>query len=472
MKRYAFNALHLIFLLLSLPWIAYRRWRWGKNRRGWSHKLMGWVPRREGDATCIWFHAVSVGEVNLLLPVVERLKTLNPNWELVFSTTTETGYEVATAKFPQHTVFFWPYDFSWAVGNALDRIQPNLIVLAELELWPNFIELASRYRSERFSQGIPVAVINGRLSESSFRGYQRFGWLIRPIFSKLSLVAAQDSTYASRFVQLGCPNQRVLVTGNIKYDGVQTDRSNRASEQCRQLANIQAGEFVFVAGSTQEAEDLLAAEVYRQLKAEFPQLRLILVPRHPERSARLMSLLTAKGFSVVRRSEIGTRGQFADFRIPASKRLDGNPDHTAESASPSASTAASNVSSVAVYDCPILIVDVVGELNAWWGLADAAFVGGSMGTRGGQNMLEPAAYAAAVCFGPNTKNFTQVVTQLLGAGGAVVVHDQAQLQQFVQRVMTDAEWAKALGQRAQQAILQHHGAADQTVQQLLRLLKT
>ncbi len=420
--------------------MAYRRWRWGKNRRGWLHKLFGWVPRRYGNATCIWFHAVSVGEVNLLFPVVERLKSLNPDLELVFSTTTETGYEVAKVKFPGHTIFFWPYDFSWAVGNAFGRIQPALIVLAELELWPNFIELASRYRSQRLQQGIPVAVINGRLSESSFRGYQRFGWLIRPIFAKLSLVAAQDSTYASRFVQLGCPSQRVLVTGNIKYDGVQTDRSNIYSEQCRQLANIQVGEFVFVAGSTQEAEDVLAAEVYCQLQSEFPQLRLILVPRHPERVARLVSMLTAKGLSAVRRSEIGANRQFADFRIPPS-------------------------------DCPILIVDVVGELNAWWGLADAAFVGGSMGTRGGQNMLEPAAYATPVCFGPNTKNFAQVVAQLLDAKGAVVVHDQAEMQQFVRKVMTNAEWAKALGQRAQHAILQHHGASDQTVQQLLSLLK-
>ncbi len=452
------NILYGVVVLVTAPWLLWRYLRFGKNRRGWSQKLLGFVPRRASQRPCIWFHAVSVGEVNLLAPVLRRCRLQHPDVELVVSTTTESGYDLARQKYGELTVFFFPLDFTWAVRNALARIRPSLIVLAELEVWPNFIRGASvRQRlSESPNNGvpnktqleIPLAIINGRLSESSFRGYQKLKWLLQPSFRRLNLVAAQNETYADRFRELGCRRDAVIVTGSVKYDGVQTDRRNEKTVQLRKLAAVQPGEFVFLAGSTQLEEDLLAARVYLELRELHPQLRLILAPRHPDRSAALVRALEELGLAVTRRSSLASTETAAtpqDGGIQPAQRV---PQPT------------------------VLLIDVIGELGAWWGVADAAYVGGSMGARGGQNMIEPAAYGIPVSFGPHTKNFQTVVSQLLSADAATVVHDQSELNQFLTRALTDPAWAKQTGHRAQQEMQKHHGASDRTVENLFELLMT
>jgi 3-deoxy-D-manno-octulosonic-acid transferase len=460
------NVIYATALIISSPWLAWRFLRYGKNRRGWSQKLWGRVPLgvanksrigsdddrnleaaigEEEGRESIWLHAVSVGEVNLLAPIIERLKRDLPDATLSLSTSTETGYDLACNKYIDITIFFFPYDFTWAVNEVLRRIRPSLIVLAELEIWPNLISIASRYRlsdqtnaaDNQGGGGIPIAVVNGRLSESSFRGYRRLIWPVKSSFQKLALVAVQDEIYAERFRQLGCDPQRVVVTGSVKFDGIRTHRANEQSQRFRQLFDVRQGETVFLAGSTQLEEDLLAAQTFLTLIDRYPNLRLILAPRHPERCDELEHQLKEFGLTVVRRSKMHLESTPNPFEA---------------------------------HRQAILMIDVIGELGGWWGVADIAYVGGSMGKRGGQNMIEPAAYGIPVSFGPNTKNFQMIVSQLLAAHGAQVVSNQQELTQFVERCLSDRPWAHQLGQNAQIEVLKHQGASDRTIGLLKTLL--
>lgn len=423
---YLLDLIYAALLLLASPWLLYQALAKGKYSAGWSAKLLGRVPRREGDATCVWLHAVSVGEVNLLRTLIDELAQRRPEWQCVLSTTTLTGYALARTRYPQLQIFYCPLDFSWAVRNAVRRVRPDLLVLAELELWPNLIRAAR-------SSGARVAVVNGRLSERSFAGYRRLGrwmaWLLEPI----DCIAVQNEEYAQRFRALGAPPERIAVTGSLKYDGAECDRDNLATQRLRRQAGFAPDDIVFLAGSTQEPEERLALETYLALADETPQLRLVLVPRHPERFETVARLLAARGVRFQRRSELD--------RCP--------PDG----------------------DSRVLLVDTVGELGAWWGSASIAFVGGSLGQRGGQNMIEPAAYGAAVAFGPNTHNFRDIVAALLEHGGAEVVADGEQLTAFVRRCLADPAYAQQLGRRAQALVRSQLGATRRTADLLLEQIE-
>ena len=297
-------------------------------------------------------------------------------------------------------------------------------MLTELELWPNLIRLADR-------QGIPVVIVNGRLGEASFRGYRRIRFLMRHVLQRVSWIGAQTETYAHRFVQLGADPRRVAVTGSVKFDGAETDRHNARTAELARLAHLGPQDMVFLAGSTQDPEERLALETFQQLLPQFPALRLILVPRHPERFDEVARMLDSTGVLWQRRS------QLESARRPEAR---------------------------------VLLVDTIGELGAWWGVAQVAFVGGSFGDRGGQNMIEPAAYGAAVSFGPNTWNFRDVVQLLCQGDAAQVVRDGADLTRFVRRCLEDEPFRCSLGQRAQQLVRQNQGAAARTCEQLVRRL--
>ena len=434
MQAWLRNAVYLLVVLAASPWLIWSAFRRGKYRTGWNQKLWGQVPLREGTAPCVWMHAVSVGEVLQLQSIVTGWRARHPDWQIVISTTTTTGYDVAVKKYPDCRVIYYPLDFSWAVQSALNRIRPDLVALVELELWPNFVEQLSRRQ-------IPITVINGRLSERSARGYRWIRPVMRQMLSRLSEIAVQSQAYADRFIDLGADPRRVTITGSIKFDGVQTHRGNPKTVAIRESFGLQPQETVFVAGSTQAPEEQLAIETWLALRSAFPDLRLLLVPRHKERFEEVAELVRGTfQLPLLRRSELLWNGK-------------------------SVSTAKSDSASA-----PVLLLDTLGELAAAWGLADVAFVGGSLSTRGGQNMIEPAAYGATVMFGPNTQNFRDVVSLLLSHQAATVVRSGADLKAEVTRCLTQPDAARQQGARAQQLVLAQQGATQRTLDRLDRCL--
>lgn len=420
---------YLALLIAISPILVWRRFRLGKDRDGLWEKLSGRVTPRESTNDCLWLHAVSVGEVLLLRPVIEEMRLRRPDLDFVLSVTTTTGHEVAVAKYPSCRVIYFPLDFTWAVGAALERIRPTAIALAELELWPNFISGAAR-------RNIPVSIINGRLSEKSFSGYRRIRFLTQRILGKVSFAAVQSIDYASRFTALGLPTERCHVTGSVKFDKVEVRRDHPQCDALRQGFGIDGADLVLIAGSTQAPEERYALETWLALRDEFPSLRLIIVPRHKERFEEVAQLITD------------------EFRLPLIRRsrAQEKSDHCADGA--------------------VALLDTLGELAACWGLADIAFVGGSLTNRGGQNMIEPAAYGAAVLFGPNTRNFRDIVALLLSANAARVVQDSRDLTRQVQQLLRDAAERRSMGDRARQLVLSQQGATQQTANLIETLFPT
>lgn len=424
------NLVYAALIPAALPFLLYRRVRQGKYRTGWAEKLFGAVPELPPIGERVWFHAVSVGEVLLLRGLIAELIARRPDVDVVLTTTTETGHDVARKQYPRLTVCYCPLDFSWAVRRAIARLKPTAIVLAELELWPNLILAASK-------AGVRLAIVNGRLSEKSFGGYRRLRPLVARLLERFDLIASQSDEYADRFRALGAPGGRVVTTGSVKFDGAKTDRGNPQTLELKRAFGIADDEVVFIAGSTQHPEEELALAAWRELIGEFPKLRLILVPRHRERFEEVGELVRRAGVPLVRRSEERSeiRGQRSGPRRCEEK--------------------------------PVLLLDTLGELGACWGLADVAFVGGSLTNRGGQNMIEPAAYGAAVLFGPNTRNFRDAVALLLSADAARVVADGRELTREVRRLLAESEARVAMGERARKAVSEHRGATARTVDLLL-----
>ncbi len=424
--RYFRNVIYACLLLILAPWLFVQSMRSGKYRESWLVKMCGRTPLRGSNAPCIWIHAVSVGEVNVAATLLPRLQARFPDHEFVVTTTTKTGYDLATKTFSGCLVSYAPLDFSWAIRCALSRIRPSLLILIELELWPNLIELVSDRR-------IPIAIVNGRLSQKSYRGYRLLRPLIAGSLRRVDRIVVQDSTYAQRFVDLGANQERVVVSGSVKYDGARSERDNPETRRLAGLIELQVGDRVLMAGSTQDPEEQMIIDLFRQLAPTHPGLRCIIVPRHPERFEQVAGILKASGLPWVRRTEL--------------PELTTSIDRDA-----------------------IILVDTVGELGAWWGIADIAFVGGSFGNRGGQNMIEPAAYGAAVCFGPHTSNFRDIVASLTAANAAAVVHDQEELVDFAGQQLAESPPSQ-MGINARQFVASQRGAAQKTVDLLDQLVK-
>jgi len=428
------NGVYLLIVAAIAPVILYRRWTKGKYRRGWKEKLTGRITRQFPDKRCLWFHAVSVGEVLQLPKVIDETASRYPDAELFISVTTETGYDVARSKFPNHTVSYFPLDFTWAVDRALASMRPDLIVLVELELWPNFILSAWRRK-------IPLLLVNGRIGEKSFRGYCRIKPLMSRLLSCFRWLGVQTEVYGERLCTLGAPADRVVVTGNIKFDRVESNRDNAKTNELRISFGLDRDDLVFIAGSTQEPEEAFAIQTWLKLRSQFPFLRLIVVPRHQERFDEVANLIKQQGCHVIRRSVLKSSGTV----VTAS-------DHRGQQPT-------------------VLLLDTLGELLACWGLADIAFVGGSLGQRGGQNMLEPAAYGAAVLFGPNTWNFQDITQALLSRSAARVVTDANSMLTTVRDLILHPQQVHQLGDAARAFVASQQGATQRTLELIVSAVK-
>ena len=280
------------------PVILYRCWFRGRPLGSFWQRACGLVPPVASNRHCVWLHAVSVGEVNLLEPVLDQLKTTHPESTFVISVTTATGMELAKNKYPGHSCFYFPIDFSWAMTQALRRLSPDLMVLAELEIWPNLLRICQ-------GRGVPITVMNGRLSEKSFQGYYKRKWLFQNTFKRIGQVLAQSEDDARRFISLGCPPSSVVVTGSIKFDGALQKPDDDLVESLRQTLQLRPSSFLWVAGSTQEPEEMMVGRIWRDLVKQFPELRLVIVPRHPHRGAVILNGLGKLGVKARLRSRDG-----------------------------------------------------------------------------------------------------------------------------------------------------------------------
>jgi 3-deoxy-D-manno-octulosonic-acid transferase len=430
------NFLYCLALWIASPLVIYRAARFGRYRRGVRQKFLGlryddlglddpgFDPRSSRPVA--WFHAVSVGEVNLLAGLVQSFRTAHPEYQVVISTTTDTGYDLAKSRFSELPIFFCPLDFTWAVNRTFETLRPQLLVLAELEVWPNLIRYAGQWRC-------CVAVANGRLSERSSKKYLRYARVLAPTFARLDWVGCQDEEYAARFIACGTRPSAVTITGSIKFDDAPTTRDTPEVHRIARWTGTDPWHQVLMAGSTHSGEEAAALATYRELSAEYRELRLVIVPRHRERFQEVAELIEASGFDVRRRSET---------HAPV--------DHWPAST--------------------VVLVDSVGELRHWWGISRIAFVGGGFADRGGQNMLEPAGYGSAVCFGPNTRNFEDIARRLELADAAVRLNDPAELTQFVARCLHSPPAADSLGIQARKVVTAHRGATAKTISHLTMLL--
>jgi 3-deoxy-D-manno-octulosonic-acid transferase len=414
------NLVYLFALAVLSPWLVWRAITTGRYRRELAAKLLGRVNVANPQGKPVaWFHAVSVGEVNLLGTLVPAFRKRHPDWLVILSSTTDTGLAEARKRFPDLSVIAYPFDFSWAVGFALDRVKPTLIVLAESELWPNFLAASQ-------GRGIPVVVVNARMSPRSFARLQRFGALARRLlFEKVASFAVQEQEYADRYRQLGVPDEKLVVTGSVKYDGASGDRDTPRTRELARLLSIRTDALVWLAGSTHAPEESIVLEVFARLREQFPQVRLILVPRHPDRFEEVARIVERVGLPFARRSRI-------EEPLPEMP--------------------------------PVVLLDTVGELGAAWGLADVGFTGGSLdGQRGGQSMIEPAGYGVPCVFGPHIWNFKDAAQRLVDVGAAVIVADPAALETELARLIADPVLRERMGHAARTMVQRQQGATERTL---------
>ena len=421
------DLLYLGVLVLLSPWLAVRAIRTGRYRRDLAAKLFGTrsVANPEGKPT-VWFHGVSVGEIHLLGVVVAAFGKRHPDWHTVVSSTTDTGLTEARAKFLNCTVVPFPFDFSWACEATLAAVQPRLVVLAESELWPNFLACAAK-------RAVPVVVINARMSPRSFKRLTRVKSLAqRFLFRNIARFAVQSTEYSVRLAQLGVPACRLVVTGSVKYDGASGDRDTPQGRELRTWLNLPDGSFVWVAGSTHAPEEEIVLATFARLRVRFPQLKLILVPRHPDRFTEVTNLVEQSGQPFVRRSQL--HAPLAD-------------------------------------DPAVILLDTVGELGAAWGLADVGYTGGSLdGTRGGQSMIEPAGYGVPTVFGPHIWNFRDAARRLVEAGGATMIRTPEELEAVLAKWIDEPELRRQMGEAARRLVGEQQGATGRTLDVLESVL--
>ena len=419
-----YSSLLLLALVISMPWWLLEMLRHGKYRIGWRERL-GRVPDwlfTPGPGNTIWIHAVSVGEVLAISRVVEELKMHLPGWRIVVSTTTDTGQKLARERFGANNVFYSPLDLPFAVRAYLRALQPNLLLLAESEFWPNLLRWA------RLS-GASVAVVNARVSDRSLPGYMRVQRPLRRVMQNVRLLLAQSEEDARRLVKIGAPAERVHVSGNLKFDVIPPANPAILAQFLGALEREKIGPLL-VAGSTLEGEEAMLLDTFRQVVLQYPAPLLVLAPRHPERFEPVASLLASSGVPWTRRSQ-----------------WDGQRPIAGE----------------------IFLLDSIGELASLYEYADLAFVGGSMVPRGGHNVLEAAQFGTPILVGQHTENFRDIIEVFRKADALRVVTPQSLTATVLQLLENDHD-REVLGRRAAEVVRSQQGATQRTVSALLEML--
>ena len=427
--RYLLDIIYLLALIVISPKIIYRAVKHNRYRCGWGERF-GKVSRKHPDKKCIWIHAVSVGEVNATRTLVEGFKEQLSDYEIIISTTTDTGYARAKNIYGNdHYVFYFPADISWVVKRAMKRLKPNACLMMELEVWPNFAAIAE-------SMNIPLVVVNGRISDRSFPRYKLIKPAIQKTFSRINLALAQTQEYAERFAALGCKPENVIITNSLKYDTAQVAGTVDGADVLKQQINLDDERFIVFGGTGTEEENILLS-AFSKLKAydEFKDVRCAIVPRKPERFDEVNELITQSPFTHVRYSDLKS----------GSATLDHKPD--------------------------VILGDTMGDLKKFYSLATVVFVGRTMVPMGGSDMMEPAALGKFTIFGKHTFNFKQTVEVLLEGNGAIEVKNSKQLLQVLTKGLTDTQYAGTIAANGQQVIKDNQGATQKTIDSIKTLLQ-
>jgi 3-deoxy-D-manno-octulosonic-acid transferase len=421
----------ILIVVLSPLIVGYHLWRTvrrGFSVAGFAERFGFFAPghftRRVGQKT-IWVHAVSVGEVMAVKPLLRQLKSSYPDRYLVLSTVTVTGRTVAAGVTEADRVIYFPFDFPNAVSKVLRLLSPELILIAETELWPNFLRAARR-------RGVPVVLVNGRISDRSFPRYRFLSGLFGPVLNDLAGICMQTEEDARRIMAIGAPANRVHVTRNLKYDLPVRVITPAERRHLRQRYHLPEAGLVFVAGSTHPGEEELVVTTFLRLLRDYPNLCLVLVPRHPERAVEVGKLLEARGLAHQRRSMLATV----------------EPGVTGT----------------------VLLLDTVGELMDIYTLADLVFVGGSFVPVGGHNLLEPASVGVPVLFGPMMHNFREITELIVAAGAGQQVADAVSLEAAVRRLLADDHARRLMGEQGGRLMAEQGGAAARHLEVIACLL--
>ncbi|HEX6626163.1 MAG TPA: 3-deoxy-D-manno-octulosonic acid transferase [Pyrinomonadaceae bacterium] len=432
---FLYSLLLAVGVAVLLPRFLLDALRHGKYAAGLGERAGGLQRFDARGRPVVWLHCVSVGETQAARPLVGALLEEFPGHALVVSTTTLTGQRVAREVFGDRAalVFYFPFDWAWSVRRALRRVNPSAVLLMETELWPRFMR-------ECRGRGVPVALVNGRISETSFRRYRLIRFFIRRVVCDLSFALMQTERDAERIRALGLPRERVKVAGNIKFDADEALGEQALTEDFRRRFGFDGGRPLVVAASTHAPEERVVLEAFARLAGAngAGRPRLLLAPRHPERFGEVAALIESSGFAWARRSAAPKDGDAGAC---------------------------------------VILLDTIGELRAVYPLADIVFVGGSISRTGGHNVLEPAAAAKCVVTGPHTFNFTAVVNSFLERQALVQLPDldEAEAPGALARVLGDLlaneGERRRIGERARAALEENRGATARTVGLLSTLLE-
>jgi len=417
---------YLLACVLASPWILYRLLL-APGRRDFAMRFaLGLPAPRERS---IWLHASSVGEVALLKPLVALLERGEPGTPLVISAFTSTGLATARKLYTRHTVVPLPFDLSFVVRRALERFDPKLVIIAESELWPNFIRLSHE-------RGAGVALVNGKMSAKSQRAHARRGVIPR-VLADVDLFAVQTEEHAARFRSLGVPTERVRITGNMKYDLTRAPEAAAQRADLRRALGYADADVVIIGGSLHEREDEALLDAFAAARAANERAALIIVPRYPADAAAVVQHTAARGQRAVLKSALDAGRATAPGREG------------------------------------VLIVDTLGELGRLYAASDVAFVGGSLfyraANKGGHNLMEPAILAVPVLFGPYNFSFKETVEDLLAANAGVMIRDAHELGRSLAALAADGAARRDLGARAQRVVRAGQGASARNYELLCAL---
>ena len=427
---FVLDFLYFLAAVAYSPILIYRVIKHKRYRSGWAQRF-GKITRKYPEKPCIWLHAVSVGEVNAAKTVINELQKKFAEYEIVISTTTDTGFARANTLFGKNLlVFFYPFDFSRVIRRAFRNIRPAICLLMELEVWPNFVHIAKK-------SNIPVIVVNGRISNRSFSRYRKIKPFVAGVFRKISLILAQTEEYAQRFKQIGAANESVIVTGSLKYDTAQIADMVEGADILSKQLDIK-NERLWVAGATGNDEEKILLDVFQELKKQesFSDLRLAIVPRKPERFNEVAQLIQQRGFPLICYSHLKDK----NIRTILDKQA-------------------------------VILGDTMGDLRKFYSLATVIFVGRSLVPMGGSDMMEAAALGKCTMFGPHAFNFKQTVDELVAAKGAVLVKDSDELLKMMQKCLLEPYYADEIASKGREVIKKNQGATIRTIEQISKLLK-